>query len=458
MRTAGLPMTDPWATHLLDEPTIVVNRYDQVDATLSVYVQSVILAHHQSTLNYRPYLHATGELRAIHPHSDLAGNISTITYQPGHGETVDMFYECDHDQLVALVAKGYFSRHFTLPDTITNIEWDIPAVVDISVITPDAAGVEAPIVFTHVHDIAALRIDTAISGYDLIDYCVDYSADMPVPTLDGDMDIVDDMARERYMAERDSISIAQPLFSDDELGLDDPVNHPAPTSGAWKPLAPVTPDDDQTRLASQPRNDEHTPTRDKPSVNLPDITTHTLSESRPTADTPSESSTTTDTPWDNRSMTNTSWENHSTDMSWENRPTINTPVESHPTVDTISMSHPTGTSWKNRSTTDTSVESRLTTDTSWESRSPTVVDSSPAWLTPDMSSDSVAARVQPDDMTDITRDTLPDTTLPEDDPIPYRPRRLLDEPVTTTTREHPTRFTYTSGLTTVTHDDTDFSL
>ncbi|MFE4834444.1 hypothetical protein ACFRAU_07160 [Arthrobacter sp. NPDC056691] len=211
MRTAGLMMNDVWAHRVLHEQGVETHRLERLDAELGVLVQSLDLKHKGKEENYRPYLHVTGELRSVTPGEVLPFGISQVTYSPGQGGRVDCFYEFDDDQLVALIAKGYFTNGFAIPGQLTNIEWELPAKVDMLVLAPSGAGGEGdvPVIFTQVHDIGSLEINRDTSGYDLADYFADRSEDTVVRTVAA----VDDRG---LKARSDAINS---LFTDEELAL-----------------------------------------------------------------------------------------------------------------------------------------------------------------------------------------------------------------------------------------------
>lgn len=260
MRTAGLTMTDMWATRVLNEPSAEVEQYDGCEATINVYVESVMLCHHGADVHYRPYLHALGELRTIRPHVVLPYDISTVTYQAGHGESVDMFYEFDNDQLTALTQRGYFSRFFHVPNTITGVEWELPAVVDLSILAPNLD--EAPIVFTRVHDLASLRIDAERSGYDLVEFFVDHAIEAGPRAAEADYDDGLDHDGQQTMVgevlrQPSRVDIERPLFSEEEMAwtqqnLDD-LGHtqvPSATQSVSTTTHPVQSEDVDTRSQS----------------------------------------------------------------------------------------------------------------------------------------------------------------------------------------------------------------
>lgn len=189
MRTAGLKMTDAWAHRAQHESGVETIHAEGQEAELSVLVDSVTLKHHSPSRNFRPYLHLTGELRAVRPAVPLAFDIGSVTYDVGNGDRVDAYYEFDDDQLLALTRKGYFVDGFTTPEQITGLEWELPAKVDTLIVAPPAAGDQdyPPVVFVRVHDVAHLQIDLDSSGYDLVEYFADHSGrDVVEPTAATD--------------------------------------------------------------------------------------------------------------------------------------------------------------------------------------------------------------------------------------------------------------------------------
>ncbi len=177
MRTAGLQMSNIWAGRIQREPGTETFSIQDLPAELVVLVQTMDLQHHGPDVNYRPYLHLTGELRSVRPSEPLACGITEVTYAPGVGEQVDAFYEFDDAQLVELTQKGYFTAGFSVPDHVLGIEWELPATIDALVLAPSAAYQDAAVVFTNIRHGAELEIDLATSGYDLAAYFSHQSPD-----------------------------------------------------------------------------------------------------------------------------------------------------------------------------------------------------------------------------------------------------------------------------------------
>lgn len=208
MRTAGLMMNDVWADRVLREQGVQAYRYDETEAEIGVHVESVEIKHRSQEEKYRPYLHLSGELRSITPSQALTFDISQVTYSPGQGERVDAFYEFSDEQLVQLAAKGYFSKDFRVPESITDLEWQLPAKVDLLVLAPSDREGDVPVVFSRVHDIGGLETSEYDSGYDLSLYFEDYSRE-GVTEPDASVDT-------RLRVRTDEV---ESLFTEEELDL-----------------------------------------------------------------------------------------------------------------------------------------------------------------------------------------------------------------------------------------------
>jgi hypothetical protein len=184
MKIAGIPMNDIWAHRVLRERGVETTHTENGSADIVVLVESIALGHHGVGQNYRPYLHLDGELRSVRPHQQLPYGVDEVTFPAGGGETVDVFYEFDDEQLAQLIQKGYFSPAFTLPEQVTGIEWELPATVDALVLAPAGGPVtsaadapDVPVVFVRVHDLGSLDVDLESSGYDLAEYFADHSTE-----------------------------------------------------------------------------------------------------------------------------------------------------------------------------------------------------------------------------------------------------------------------------------------
>lgn len=170
MQVAGLVMNDAWAHRVLRANGVRCTHAPSRPAMLGVLVEQVDLGHHPGELNFRPYLHVSGQLRSVTPAHGLACDVSRVTFAPGRGEQIDAFYEFDDQQLQELAGLGYFQVGFTVPDQITGIEWELPATVDALILEPETPGEDVPVTFVSVHDAGHVRIDLLSTGYDLTEY------------------------------------------------------------------------------------------------------------------------------------------------------------------------------------------------------------------------------------------------------------------------------------------------
>lgn len=209
MKIAGLTMNDVWAHRVLREKGVVTSQVEDAPSEIAVEVDALDLLHHGPKQGYRPYLHLSGELRAVRCAERLPHGISEISFPPGGGERVEAYYEFTNQQLTELVAKGYFTEAFQVPEEVTGIEWELPAKVDAIVLSPDEEG-QIPVVFTGVRDIASLSIDAESSGYDLAEYFADYSYD----------DVIRHQEQVHEGSFRTRTGQVESLFDEDELTLD----------------------------------------------------------------------------------------------------------------------------------------------------------------------------------------------------------------------------------------------
>lgn len=183
-------MTDAWAHRAQNQSGVETTHAEGRAAELTVLVDSVTLHHQGPDQNYRPYLHLAGELRTVRLEEPLPYKISTVTYDVGHGDRVDAYYEFDDTQLQEMTRKGYFSKGFSVPEQIVGLEWELPAVADALVVAPPAVEGhdQAPVVFLRVQDVAHLQVDLESTGYDLAAYFEDFSGQVqpaPMAVLDG---------------------------------------------------------------------------------------------------------------------------------------------------------------------------------------------------------------------------------------------------------------------------------
>lgn len=180
MKIEGLPMTDVWAHRVLRERGVETIEVGQQPADIDVLVESADLDHHGPEQNFRPYLHVTGELRAVRPAMSLPYGIQEVAFPASTGERVDGYYEFDEQQLEVLTQKGYFNPGFAVPGSMLGIVWELPAQANALVLPPsgehDDARLDPPVVFLNVANLGDLSLDLDSTGYDLAEYFADHSA------------------------------------------------------------------------------------------------------------------------------------------------------------------------------------------------------------------------------------------------------------------------------------------
>lgn len=210
MQTSGLLMNNIWSHRVMRRTGVDLARVQNAVGEATVMVDAVTLGHHDSEMNYRPYLHASGDLISVVPAQPLPWDITEVSYDRGQ-ERISAFYEFTDDQLESLVTKGYFSQDFVVPEEITGIPWQLPVTVDAVVVGPSGLedGTNAAIVFLDVHDAADLKLDRDGSGYDLAEYFADRSR-TSTPQA----------AHKAWTPGRQDVPQGEALFAEEELALD----------------------------------------------------------------------------------------------------------------------------------------------------------------------------------------------------------------------------------------------
>lgn len=195
MKIAPLSETNPWYSRILADDRIQTDTLTGVPVETTVDVELVELLHGGPEDNYRPYLHLRGELTEAQPVVQLPYGVSDLALRRGSGVPVDAFYDFSHAQLADLVAKGYFSPAFRVPEEMSGIPWTLPAKANFLVVAP-ALAEEPPVVFMSIHQQTGLELDEANSGYELSAYFPDYTAEASA-ALDEGRDAIDAAPRTR---------------------------------------------------------------------------------------------------------------------------------------------------------------------------------------------------------------------------------------------------------------------
>jgi hypothetical protein len=174
MKIAPLKVSDPWFGRIVNDEQVQADSLQSVPIESTVDMELVELLHAGPEGNYRPYLHLRGELVEARPVVELPYGVTELALRKGAGLSVDAFYDFNQQQLSDLVAKGYFSEAFKVPEQMSGIPWTLPGKADFLVVGP-ASSDEPPLVFMSVHEQNSLELDEANSGYELAGYFPDYS-------------------------------------------------------------------------------------------------------------------------------------------------------------------------------------------------------------------------------------------------------------------------------------------
>ncbi|MEV2278302.1 AAA family ATPase [Nocardiopsis sp. NPDC049922] len=205
MRIAPLRITDPWFHRLARDGKADVRTLSAVPCDIAVHMEAVTILHHGIDQNYRPYLHLRGQIIQIRPDVELPFGVTEIQYRAGTEPGIDAYYEFDLAQLTELVRKGYFGTSFRVPESMTGIEWELPAEADFLVVAPENAE-QPPLVFAGVRDQNSAVLTEENSGYTLAEYFPDYSAENPVrasagpePTVPTHSGVIQDLFADEYL-------------------------------------------------------------------------------------------------------------------------------------------------------------------------------------------------------------------------------------------------------------------
>lgn len=192
MKIAPLNTTDPWFGRITADDSAPKETLRNVPVESTVHMELVELLHGEQGSNFRPYLHLRGELTSVIPSVELPYGVDELLLRRGSGVTIDAFYDFDSQQLGDLVAKGYFTESFRVPDEMSGIPWVLPGSADFVVVGPEFSD-QPPVVFMQVHDRAALELDGQSLGDSLSRYFPDYNheaevqADVSNPELNQDL-------------------------------------------------------------------------------------------------------------------------------------------------------------------------------------------------------------------------------------------------------------------------------
>ncbi len=187
MKIAPLKMNDPWLRRIRDSGEAHIETLSGVTIENVVEMELVELQHGGPETNFRPYLHLRGELVSARPDGELPYGIDEVVLRRGAGVHIDAFYDFNGRQLSDLVAKGYFTQGFDVPESLSGIPWELPGEADFVIVAPESAD-QPPVVFMELHHQADMELDEANSGYDLSEYFPHHD---PEQALDADKSVED---------------------------------------------------------------------------------------------------------------------------------------------------------------------------------------------------------------------------------------------------------------------------
>lgn len=173
MKIPSLTMTDPWFSHVARHRSAHVETLTGVPVDISVLMDQVTIEHGPASEHFRPHLRLAGRVTGVKPSPEAIEDgvsfgygITETTFDTGAEPILDAVYDFTDDQLVALVAKGYFNEEFRAPESMVGIEWILPAESDVAVFSPGGPQ-DPPLVFHGLRGLEDMRLTVHTSGYEL---------------------------------------------------------------------------------------------------------------------------------------------------------------------------------------------------------------------------------------------------------------------------------------------------
>lgn len=208
MKLAVLSLDDPWSDRVQRDRSAATQMFRSIPTDVFVRMESVEFMHHGPDQRFRPYLHLQGTITQLVPEEALPYGVKDLPYKPGSGPRLDAFYEFTDTQLADLVAKGYFTKDFRIPEDMVGLEWDLPGSVDYLMVYPEYTD-EVPVVFAGVRDRNDLVLTAESSGYVLDEYF------QPIAQSDAEVahELTETQRSEAWQYEGGFVN----LFADDPL-------------------------------------------------------------------------------------------------------------------------------------------------------------------------------------------------------------------------------------------------
>ena len=198
MIISGLSMGSPWSERARRSTNTIL--FPSVPGQASIDVETMYLAYETEDRKHRPSLFYRGTINSLNfddttdaefASAAQAMDITGITFPDGL--EIQGFYEFSDDQIMQMVANGYFSSEYDVPPEMQNFTMDVPVFVDVLVMNPRGANQDFPIVFVDVLNAHEADIDLESSGYDFVEALpvIDRSLEEEDVVYDSDADDVE---------------------------------------------------------------------------------------------------------------------------------------------------------------------------------------------------------------------------------------------------------------------------
>lgn len=223
MIISGLSMGSPWSERARRSNSTAL--FPSVPGLASIDVDTMYLTYDTEDRKHRPSLFYRGIINSLNfdgtTDAEFASaartmDITGITFPDGL--EIQGFYEFSDDQIMQMIANGYFSSEYDVPPEMQNFTMDVPVFVDVLAMNPRGANQDFPIVFVDVLNAHEADIDLESSGYDFVEALpvIDRSLEDDDVVYDSD---IDDVEFDEDLAEYNAH--VNDIFADEEFEAGD---------------------------------------------------------------------------------------------------------------------------------------------------------------------------------------------------------------------------------------------
>lgn len=193
MKLAGFDKTDVLAGRVSRAAGEQTTEFSKVPVAVTFVPDHVALDF--VGRRHTPQLRATGYLGRVVPKEPLPYDIRELTFGAENPHEVTLDYSFTTEQLTDLVSKGLYLEGFTVPADMTELEWEIPVEMDVTVVGPGRTD-GPPVVMLDLSSVARIDTDMEKTGYDLSAMFEDYRAFVREHGSEKETSVAPSMVRE----------------------------------------------------------------------------------------------------------------------------------------------------------------------------------------------------------------------------------------------------------------------